>query len=277
MRGYGYITATALNGVGTLAIKNGKSEEIRIIGRSLTTSVTSGAFVKSFSFELPNGKDRGVVALDIKDCHGHIFSILVGVRKAGNVLVVDIADSFVPDAGRLGQIFEGGRIEVVIGNVAYTNIKPRNLDQPHLEYRLADANSLCRYMVSMLDADTLLKDSVEYLTVYTKEEQVQDFMLKVSELEAKLVEEQVKNSQLKVQMADLDSRNTCLNEDNQELMLDSSRVKNFENKLKLLLGDADILERSVYKKPYKKGKFIFSGSLYKAIEIFMDNIHKLRG
>lgn len=164
MKGNAMLAASARSDVGVISITSGApknpSVRIRLIGASMWTSVEPGEWVTSFSLEMEDGVNNGVVAVKAEMFNGDVSCCLVPVRREeGNPQMIRIAldEHFIPEKGRLGQIYSDGKIEVRVGNVIYTNRYDHKdeLTPNSNEYRLVDADSLCKYMVSHVDVKEL--------------------------------------------------------------------------------------------------------------------------
>lgn len=178
---YQYLHLEVNNGVASMSVgvySGNKSEKrtrgLQIIGSSMVLSVNTKPkdYVKSFSFELPNGENVGVIAASIIDNLGETNNIFIGVKKVDGKLQVLKNELFVPNPGRVGGIDNYGRITVAVGDIVYTNESPKSLNEPHPEYRLVDADNLCRYMVGLIDKDQLEKAAVNHIQALTQAEQI---------------------------------------------------------------------------------------------------------
>jgi len=203
-------------GVGNSSGKGGTvtSDFVTVIGASMSVSINTrnDHEVRSFSLELINKEERGVVAVKVKDTKGWTTALLVGVRKENEKVKLLMSDVFVPEPGRLGQIDNDGRITVKVEDTIFTNEYPSNFYNPHPVYKLADADNLCRYMVGLVDKDGLETASMEHINQLTKDEKIASLQTMKGRLENVILDGEVENNQLMVEVARLKEERQKLNE-----------------------------------------------------------------
>jgi len=184
---------------------NVRSCGVKVIGASMKVSASKGELVKTFSIELTEEDEKGVVVVNVFDTNGQETALAIGVKKEMEKIKILMAELFVPESGRLGQIYASGRIEVIVDNIVYTNDLPKNFSEPHPEYRLVDGDNLCRYMVGIVDKDQLEKASTEHVAALTQAE----YIIK---LQNKITDMHVENGELRTEISDLMVEKQNLNE-----------------------------------------------------------------
>lgn len=226
MQPYQFLIANVRNGVATMTVGvrglsrggNVESDNIQLIGSSMPTSVNAGdGKVKYFSLELASEDASGVVAVVVRDTKGWPSPVLIGVKRDGEKIEVLMHESFVPERGRLGQIYEDGRITVRVGEVIYTNKYPEKCDEPpHPEFRLVDADNLCRYLAGTINAEQLEEASLGHVQAISQTKYTQDMEKAVKKLSDEGLNKDVEIAELRARVAESDESRQELIETLQE-------------------------------------------------------------
>lgn len=157
-------------------------ETFRIIGTSIPLSVKSNhpEQLGSVIFNI-TGNAIGVIALVINyntSGKNYVFPVFVSLKGSEEKPVI-LNKSFIPEKGRIGQVYFDG-IEVIIDNEVYSSRKtsPAN-------YK-ADPDILCQYLVGKIEAEKVKESSIKLAEEKNARELLAELQIQFKETLAEL-------------------------------------------------------------------------------------------